>query len=99
MKKWRNRWKIVIDHSIKRVGELAKGNSNPILQHFTANKPAKKKVSRKLTERKDTKPKKMSDNPLTNVYYRMQKNRLSSRARAKTNVRYKKTPLITKMYR
>jgi len=40
----------------------------------------------------------MSDNPLTNVYHRMQKKRSSSRARATKKVRYKKTPLITKMY-
>ena len=47
---------------------------------------------------KHTKPKKMSDNPLTNVYNRIQKKRSSSRARATKKVTYKKTPLITKMY-
>jgi hypothetical protein len=39
----------------------------------------------------------MSDSPLTNVYHRMQKNRSSNRARVTKEVRYKKTPLITKM--
>jgi hypothetical protein len=44
------------------------------------------------------KTKKMSDNPLTNVYNRMQKKRSSSRVRVTKKIRYKKTPLITKMY-
>jgi hypothetical protein len=98
LKKWMLRWKPVIDHSMKRVKELAKDNSKPIWQHFTANKPAKTKVSRKISKRKHKQPKKMSDNPLTNVYNRMQKKRSSSRARATKKVTYKKTPLITKMY-
>jgi hypothetical protein len=98
LKKWMLRWKPVIDHSMKRVKELAKDNSKPIWQHFTANKPAKTKVSRKISKRKHKQPKRMSDNPLTNVYSRMQKNRSSSRARATKTITYKKTPLITKMY-
>jgi hypothetical protein len=98
LKKWMLRWKPVVDHSMKRVKELAKENSKPIWQHFTANKPAKTIVSRKTTQRKIALVKKMSDNPLTNVYVRMQKNRSSSRARTEKQVRYKKTTLITKMY-
>jgi hypothetical protein len=47
LKKWLLRWKPVIDHSMKRVKELAKGNSKPIWQHFTKHKPTKMKVSRK----------------------------------------------------
>jgi hypothetical protein len=65
---------------MKRVKELAKENSKPIWQHFTANKPARTKVSRKVTKRKHSKPKKMSNNPLTNVYNRLQKKRSSNRA-------------------
>jgi hypothetical protein len=98
LKKWMLRWKPVIDHSMKRVKELAKINSKPIWQHFTANKPAKTKVSRKISKRKHKQSKKMSDNPLTNVYNRMQKKRSSSRARATKKVKYTKTPLITQMY-
>jgi hypothetical protein len=98
MKKWLNRWKPVVEHSMKRVRELAKENSKPIWQHFTANKPAKTKVSRRLNKKEHTKPKKMSDNPLTNVYNRMQKKRSSSRATATKTIKYKKTPMITKMY-
>jgi hypothetical protein len=98
LKKWMLRWRPVIDHSMKRVKELAKENSKPVWQKFTAYKPAKTKLSRKIPKRKHAKPRKMSGNPLTNVYNRMQKNRSSSRARVTTKVRYKKTPLLTKMY-
>jgi len=80
---------------MKRVRELAKENSKPIWQHFTANKPAKMKVSRKITKKPQSK--KMSDNPLTNVYTRMQKKRSSSRATVTMKIRYKKTMQITKM--
>jgi hypothetical protein len=41
LKKWLTRWKPVVDHSMKRVKELAQANCKPIWQHFTANKPAK----------------------------------------------------------
>jgi hypothetical protein len=71
-------------------------NSKPIWQHFTANKPAKTTVSRRITKKKHNKPKKMSNNPLTNVYNRMQKKRC--RATVTKKVRYTKTPLITQMY-
>jgi hypothetical protein len=98
LKKWMLRWKPVVDHSMKRGKELAKENSKPIWQHFTANKPSKTKVSRKTSQRKLAIEKKMSDNPLTNVYERMQKNWSSSRVRIAKQVRYKKTALITKIY-
>ena len=90
LKKWMLRWKPVVDQ--------AKENSKPIWQHVTANKPAKTKVSRRINKKEHTKSKKMSDNPLTNVYNIMQKKRSSSRARNTMTVRYKKSPLITKMY-
>jgi hypothetical protein len=80
------------------VKELAKDNSKPIWQHFTANKPAKTKVSRKISKKKHKQLKKMSDNPLTNVYNRMQKKMSPSRPRATKKVRYTKTPLVTQMY-
>ena len=38
LKKWLLRWKLVIDHSMKRVKELAKENSKLIWQHFTKRK-------------------------------------------------------------
>jgi hypothetical protein len=62
---------------MKRVKELAKENSKPIWQHLTANKPVKTKVSGKISTRTYAKTKKMSDNPLTNVYNRLQKKRSS----------------------
>ena len=63
-KKWINRWKPVIDHSMKQVKELAKENSKPIWKHFTASKQVKTKESRKLTTRKQTKKIPLT----TNVY-------------------------------
>jgi hypothetical protein len=97
IKKWLVRRKLVIKHSMKRVKELAQANSKPIWEHFTANKPAKTKVSRKLSTRKSI-MKRMTNNPLTNVYNRMKKKISSSRVIKATTIRYKKTDLITQMY-
>jgi hypothetical protein len=47
LKKWILCWQPVIEHSMKRVKELAQENSKPIWQYFTAKKPAKTTVSRK----------------------------------------------------
>jgi hypothetical protein len=99
LKKWMNRWKPVIEHSMKRVKELARENSKPIWQHFTANKPAKTKVSRKIPNRKHNKHKKMYDNPITNVYERLRKKRSSSRVIPANKTQYKRNNLITKLYK
>ncbi|OEU14903.1 hypothetical protein FRACYDRAFT_241460 [Fragilariopsis cylindrus CCMP1102] len=97
LKKWINRWKPVIDHSMKRVKELAQENSKPIWQHFTANKPAKTKVSRKISQQ--TKSKKYSSNPLTNVYTRLKKKRSSSRVLPVIKkIKHKVNNLITALY-
>ena len=96
LKKWINRWRPVIDHSMKRVMELAKENSKPIWRHFTANKPAKTKVSRKLP--KQMKTKKYLNNPLTNVYIRLKKKRSSSRVLPVRKIKYKINDLISKVY-
>ena len=96
LKKWINRWRPVIDHSMKRVKELAKENSKPIWRHFTANKPAKTKVSRKLP--KQMKTKKYLNNPLTNVYIRLKKKRSSSRVLPVRKIKYKINDLISKVY-
>jgi RecA-family ATPase len=99
LKKWITRWRPVIDHSMKRVKELAQASSKPIWQHFTANKPAKTRVSRKLSTRKHTRTIRMTNNPLTNVYIRMNKKRSLSRVRKATTRRYEKTDLISRMYK
>jgi hypothetical protein len=67
IKKWLTRCKLVIDHSMKRVKKLAQENSKPIWKHFTVKEPAKTRVSRKISTRKSI-MKRMSNNPLTNVY-------------------------------
>ena len=96
MKKWINRWKTVIDHSMIRVKELAKDNSKPIWKHFTANKPAKTTVSRKTSTRTTTK--KMSNNPLTNMFTRLQKKQSSSRVSPVLKARYKMNSLMSTLY-
>jgi hypothetical protein len=80
------------------VKELAKENSKPIWQHFTAHKPAITKVSRKITTRTHVQTRKMSNNPLTNVYRRLQKKRSSSRVLLVLKDKYKMKNLISKMY-
>jgi hypothetical protein len=99
IKKWLTRWKPVIEHSMKRVKELARENSKPIWKHFTANKPAKTKVSRIIITRRQAQEKKMSNDPLTNVYNRLKKKRSLSRVIIATTRRYKKTDLISQMYK
>jgi hypothetical protein len=99
LKKWLLRWKPVIEHSMKRVKELAQANSKPIWKHFTANKPAKTRVSRKLSTRKHVRKTRMTNNPLTNVYIRTHKKRSSSRVIKATARRYKKIDLISQMYK
>jgi hypothetical protein len=98
LKKWLVRWKPVIDHSMNRVKELAQKNSKPIWKHFSANKPTKTKVSRKISTRKHIRNNRMKNNPLRNVYNRLQKKRSSSRVTKATTRRYKKTELISQMY-
>jgi hypothetical protein len=97
---WIHRWRPVIDHSMKRVKEPAKANSKPIWQHFTSSNPTKTRVTRKVTKRKHSQPKKMSNNPLNNVYRRMEKKRSTSRTKVTVakNGRYTKI-LRTEMYR
>jgi hypothetical protein len=99
IKKWLTRWKPVVEHSMKRVKDLSQENSKPIWKHFTANKPAKTKVTRKIPARKHAQAEKMSNNPLTNVYDRIQKTRSLSRVIKATTRRYKKTDLISQMYK
>jgi hypothetical protein len=91
LKKWLLRWKPVIDHSMKQVKELAQANSKPIWKHFTVNKPAKTRVSRKLSTKKHVRKTRMTNNPLTNVYIRIHKKRSSSRVIKATARRYKKS--------
>jgi hypothetical protein len=99
LKKWLMRWKPVIDHSMKRVKELAKKNCKPIWKHFTAKEPAKTRVSRRITTRKHNRKRRMTNNPLTNVYIRLNKKRSSSRVIKATTRKYKRTDLISHMYK
>jgi hypothetical protein len=97
LKKWINRWRTVIDHSMKRVKEMAKERSKPIWQHYTANKSIKTRVSRKISTRKHKQHKEIYNNPMTNVFQRLKKKRSSSRMITNTKVRYKSNTLIEEM--
>jgi hypothetical protein len=89
IKKWITRWQPVIEHSMKRVKELAQEQSKPIWRHFTKTKPAKTTVSRK-GKIKHSLQRRMSNNPLTNVYKRLQKRRSSSRVLPVPTTKYKR---------
>ena len=52
LKKWLLRWRPVIDHSMKKVKEMAQTRSIPIWRHYTADKPAVTKVTRYASTRK-----------------------------------------------
>ena len=56
LKKWLLRWKPVIDLSMKKVKEMAQTRSIPIWRHYTADKPAKTKVTRQVSARKHVQP-------------------------------------------
>jgi ATP-dependent protease HslVU (ClpYQ) ATPase subunit len=84
---------------MKRVKELAQENSKPIWKHFTANKPTKTRVSRKIPTRRQARTIRMSNNQLTNVYIGIHKKRSSSRVIKATPKRNKKTDLISQMYK
>jgi hypothetical protein len=81
------------------VKELAQANSKPIWKHFTANEPAKTRVARKISTSKHIRKTRMTNNPLTNVYIRIHKKRSSSRVIKATVRRYKKTDLISQIYK
>ena len=68
-------------------------------QHFTKNKPAKTKVSRKIQKRKHAKMQVILNNPLTNnVYTCLKKNRSTSCPIPTKKKKYKKNNLISQMY-
>jgi hypothetical protein len=99
IEKWLTRWKPVVEHSsMKRVKDLARENSKPIWQHSTDKKPAKTRVSRKMTTRTHVQTGKMFDNPLTNVYDRLQRKGSSSRVLPVAKSKFKMNNLISKMF-
>ena len=80
LKKWMKRWRPVIDHSMKMVKEMAQKRSMPIWRHYTADRPAKTKVTRHVNTRKHGLPKRMFNNPLTDVFSRTKTKRSTSTA-------------------
>jgi hypothetical protein len=68
------------------------------METFYSKETRKTRVSWKLMTGKHAK-KTMPNNPLTNVYIRMQKKRSSSRVIKATTRRYKKIDLISQIYK
>jgi len=97
LKKWINRWRPVIDHSMKRVKELAKENSIPIWRHYTSEKPTKTVVKRHISTRANKQPRKYANNPLTNVFTILKKKRSTSRPKPIQKPAHKPNRLLTNM--
>jgi len=98
LKKWLLRWRPVIDHSMKKVKELALSTGKPIWRHFTTNKPAKTKVTRKISTRKHDFPKRMMNNPLTNVLDRIKSSKSTSKAPPKVRTNQKPDNIMTAFF-
>jgi hypothetical protein len=99
LKKWLLRWRPVIDHSMKKVKEMAQKRSKPIWTHYTADQPAKTKVSRRVPTRKHDLPKKMFNNPLTNIFAKTKPSRSTSKAPSITRHKSKTNNILTKMFK
>ena len=98
LKKWLLRWRPVIDHSMKKVKEMAQTSSIPIWRHFTSDKPAKTTVTRHVTTRKHGLPKRMSNNPITNVFSRIKTSRSTSKATPTTRKKTKANNILPRMF-
>jgi hypothetical protein len=96
LKKLLLRWKPVANHSMKKVKEMAQTRTKPIWRHFTADKPAKTNVSIRLPARQHAIPKKMSNNPLMNVFKRTKTSKSTSKALPTTKPITKPDDLISK---
>lgn len=59
---------------------MAQDKSKPIWRHFTVDRPAKTRVSRRVSTRQHELPKRMTNNPLTNVFKRTTASRSTSKA-------------------
>lgn len=99
LKKWLLRWRPVMDHSMKRVKEMAQSRSKPIWRHFTADKPAKTKVDRRVSTRKHELPKRMMNNPLTNLFVRTKTSRSTSKAITAVRTKTQPNNIITRMFK
>jgi hypothetical protein len=98
LKKWLLQWRPVIDHSMKKVKEMAQMTTKPIWKHYTAVQPAKTTVTRRVCTRKHDLPKRMANNPLTNVFTQTKKSRSTSKATPLIRVKTKTNNILTKMF-
>ena len=98
LKKWITRWRPVIDHSMKMFKEMAQKRSMPIWRHYTAGRPAKTKVTRHVNTRKHGLPKRMLNNPLTNIFPRTKTKRSTSKAPPAIQKKTKVNNILTRMF-
>ena len=77
--------------------EMAQTRSMPIWKHYMADKPAKTKVTRHVNTRKHGLPKRMLNNPLTNVFSRTKTNRSTSTALPTIQKKTKVNNTLTRM--
>ena len=81
---------------MKKVKEMAQTRSMPIWRHYTADKPAKTKVTRHVTTRKHALPRRMLSNPLINVFSRTKTSRSTSKASPIIQKKSKVNNILTK---
>jgi hypothetical protein len=97
---WLLQWRPVIDHSImKKVKEMAQTRSIPIWRDYTADIPAKTNVTRHVSTRKHVLPKRMSNNPLTDVFSGSKTSRSTSKAPPTIQMKTKGNNILTKMFK
>jgi len=77
---------------------MTQARTKPIWRHFTADKPARTKAWRRVPTRQHALPKKMTNNPLTNVFKRTKTSKSTSKALPKTKPITEPDNLITRMF-
>jgi hypothetical protein len=77
---------------------MTQARTKPIWRHFTADKPAKTKVSRRVTTRQHALPKRMFNNPMTNVFQRTKTSRSTSTALPPIRMIQRQDNLINRMF-
>ena len=99
LKKWLNWWSTVMDHSMKQDKEMAQTQTIPIWRHYTAERPAKTKTKRRIPTRKHVLPKRMLNNPLTNVFSRINRSKSTSKAPSTVQKKYRANNILTRMFK
>jgi hypothetical protein len=84
---------------MKRVKELTQTRSKPIWRHFTADKFSKTKVTRQVSNRKHDLPKRMMNNPLTNIFNRTKTSRSTSKVITAVRTKTQPNNILTRIFK